>query len=117
LDEEKRRQVEIIGRNIKALIDANGMTNRDLASALGLQESSVGKWINGLNAPSMGTLQKVAAYFKVRLGDITSDHPPQTFADPNRRYLLDRIDRASAMDLAKLRRMVELIEDEHDRRD
>jgi len=78
MDEERRRQLEIISSNIKVLLDANGMTNRDLANGLSIGESSVGKWLNGVNGPTMGMLQKVAAYFKVRLGDITSDHPPQT---------------------------------------
>jgi len=116
MDEERRRQVKIIANNIKVLLDANGMTNRDLANGLAIGESSIGKWLNGVNGPTMGTLQKVADYFRVSLDDLVTVHETKSFADPNRRYLLDKIDNSSAADLAKLRKMIDLIEGENDQR-
>jgi len=101
-----------IANNIKALLGAYGMTNRELANALAIGESSVGKWVNGVNGPAIGMLQKIADYFKVSIDDLVTFHKDQTFADPNRRYILDKIENSTPSDLAKLRTIIDLIENE-----
>ena len=115
MDEEKQRQLEIIAKNLQTLMDSRGMNNRDLAKMLDMNETTIGKWVNANNSPSMGAVRKIAAYFGVGVPDIVMPHNDNVFADPNRKYLLDRIENASSEELRKLRAMMDLIEGENDR--
>jgi len=115
VDEEKQRQLEIIAKNLQTLMDSRGMNNRDLAKMLDMNETTIGKWVNANNSPSMGAVRKIAAYFGVGVPDIVMPHNDNVFADPNRKYLLDRIENASSEELRKLRAMMDLIEGENDR--
>lgn len=61
---------ETIRINIKRLLDENKLKQRDLAAILGVQESTVGKWIIGKNTPKMGTIQQIADYFNIGKSEI-----------------------------------------------
>ena len=110
---EKEDQANIIGRNIDRLLYENRTTQAELAEAIGLSASAVGKWVLGHGAPRMGNVQKIANYFGVTVSDIvtdTSKSSKRTMSDKS--FLLDRIESASAADLRKIRQIMELISDD-----
>lgn len=107
----RNEALNVIGNNIKRLLDNHGATQRDLAKAIGVHESAVGKWILGENGPKMGSVQKMADYFNVRISDILEENPPQDYS-PKKKYLMDRIAKADDRKIDKLNKLMELIEDE-----
>lgn len=47
------------GDNLKAARKAAGMTQKELADAVGAKHNSVSNWEKGLNAPSKDTIEKL----------------------------------------------------------
>lgn len=78
MTDDEQRQLDIIGYNLSRLLKQNGATQRELASAIGVSESAVGKWVLAKNAPTMGSVQKMANYFGVRMSDILERKSPNT---------------------------------------
>ena len=70
-DEQTKALALQIGRNIDRLLKENRLSQKELAAAIGVEESSVGKWVLGRNMPLMGSVQKVADYFGVPKSSIT----------------------------------------------
>lgn len=104
-------QQNIIGRNIKRLLDERDVSNAQLAEALGLSESAVGKWILGRNSPKVGTMQKIADYFSVNMSDLVEEQP-QFKQSSKRRYLMDKIAKADDSTLSKIDKLMRIIDDE-----
>ncbi|NLT98929.1 MAG: helix-turn-helix domain-containing protein [Christensenellaceae bacterium] len=50
---------------LKTLREARGLSQEDLAKAIGVRQSTVGMWENGKNKPKYNTLLKLAAFFDV----------------------------------------------------
>lgn len=55
---------------IKQYREANGMTQAELAAALGVPQSNYSRWERGTVNPSAETLRKIAAVFGCRTDDI-----------------------------------------------
>jgi transcriptional regulator with XRE-family HTH domain len=106
-------QAMIIARNISRLISEYKMTQAELGKVVGVSESAVGKWLLGYNAPSMGSIQKIADYFHVNKSDILEDR--DIIKSQKRKYLMDRIAKASDEQLRKLDKLWEIITEEDER--
>lgn len=74
-DEE---QLIIISNNLAYLLRDTKTTQRELANAIGVSESAVGKWILAKNAPSMGNVQRIANYFGIKVSDIVENKDVET---------------------------------------
>ena len=61
----------VLARNLRALIEARGMTQLDLANAVGLNPNSVRAYCTGVRYPRAEQLQKIAEYFGVPMGVLT----------------------------------------------
>jgi len=66
-----------IGQRIKDLRKENRLTQRQVATATGYKQASVGEWETGRKLPSIDALSKLADFF-----DVSAD------------YLLGRVDLA-----------------------
>jgi len=105
-DEIARR----IGRNVTNLLIENGITQLDLANALGVHKSTVSAWCNGTRTPRMPMVDKMCEYFRTSrskiLGDTTSprelfgeteylkvpaDGPANWYDDPTVRTVTDKL--------------------------
>ena len=64
-DKEEKRLRDNISRGIVELIEQNNMTQKELSELLGVDASTVGKWINKKSLPRMGAIQQLSDYFKV----------------------------------------------------
>lgn len=59
-----------IGRQIRRLRLADGMTQEQLAERLGVTFQSVSKWENGLTAPDLSLLEPLADLFRVSMDEL-----------------------------------------------
>lgn len=62
-----------IGRNIKLIREAKGMSRNDVLAAMGLKDQmSISRWETGARIPSMKRLSQLADLFGVSISDLTS---------------------------------------------
>lgn len=62
-----------IAANIKALRKKFGVTQRELAEAVGVAENAVSKWETGYSVPRMGAIERIAAHYGVTIRSIVDD--------------------------------------------
>lgn len=65
ITEREQAMRALFSRRLGALIDSRDLQQKELADAIGVNESSVGKWLLRKAMPRMGTIQKLADYFEV----------------------------------------------------
>lgn len=70
------RQARIISENLTRLIESRGVSQKDVADALGFSPQTLNTWIKGGAVPRMGKIQKLADYFGVKKTDIIEEHKP-----------------------------------------
>lgn len=113
----KEEMARIIGDNILALLSSWNMKQVDLAKAIGVSESAVGKWTLGKNLPNMGTIEKIADYFGVNKSDLLNgkslneDTEPYTITrqslKDNDRILLSHLGELSSEEQEFFRKQIE----------
>ena len=79
---------KIFARNLNAMLDRRGLTQVDIANALGVTESSVSLWCNGKNTPRMSKVDKLCTLLRCTRSALLTDNGPQ---------IADEADRAAAM--------------------
>lgn len=66
---QKNSELEILKDNLsKGILEqltTHNLNQKELADILGVDNSTVGKWINKLALPRMGVIQKLSDYFQV----------------------------------------------------
>ena len=62
-----------IGRNIKSLRESKGLTQDELGKIIGVSGKTVSSWELETKTPRMGTMQRLADFFKVKKSDIIED--------------------------------------------
>lgn len=70
-----------IATQIKTLRQQRGWTQPQLADKLSVSKQTISNWETGLKVPRMGSLQKLADLFGVKIGEITNasiDNTPRT---------------------------------------
>lgn len=112
---KKETVQKIISENIKHLILEAGITQAELAKALGINESTVGKWLLGKAIPRMVTIEKLADYFNVPKTHILEqrDKILQTSKAPQKKEipLLNKIQEKDSASFSKNIKGYELVED------
>lgn len=103
-NEEIEKLKVIFSKRLKELIDANHVNQVELATMLGVSESTVGKWILMKTYPRMGIVEKLSVIFNVPknyffdedesrrtyyLEPETAEMAQQLHDDPNLRVLMD----------------------------
>ena len=71
-----------IGEKIKLLREKHGMTQLELARAVGVSDKAVSTWENDINVPRMGVIQKIASYFNVSKAYLVEDDATESPALP-----------------------------------
>lgn len=60
----------MIGKNIKKLRTANGMTQEELAAELNVTRQALSSWETGRTEPDIGTLERISQVLEVPIEDI-----------------------------------------------
>ena len=61
---------KIISNNLQRLMNKADINNKELAKIVGVDESTVGKWLLEKSTPRMGAIELMAEYFGVQKSDI-----------------------------------------------
>lgn len=64
------------GEILRALIEENDMTQREVAAALNIAPSTMGGYVQGTREPDFATLRQLAAFFHGRLRGSQRYHAP-----------------------------------------
>ena len=67
---DEQALAKLIGWNINALLLKYDKTQQDLADYLGVGQSTVSMWVNGVRTPRMDRIDAMARYFGVNRSDI-----------------------------------------------
>lgn len=59
-----------MGEKIRQLRERAGLSQKQLAEALGLDQSSVSLWERGITAPTVGTIYRLASVLGCHPGDL-----------------------------------------------
>ena len=95
--------MQSLGERIAALRKARGMTQEQLAESCSVTAQAVSKWENGLTAPDISLLPRLAELFSVTTDELLGVHRAETVAvDP------------SAVDVSKLLLRVRVLSSESD---
>lgn len=62
---------------IKTAREASGMTQAELAQALGVSQGAVANWENGSNGPTAGNLIKMSAILRCSVDDLLKRDVPR----------------------------------------
>lgn len=65
-----------LAQKIRALRDARGLNNKQLAVAAGIDVSTVSKIVNGRRGVQLGTLEKLAVFFGTTLDALRASPTP-----------------------------------------
>ncbi len=95
--------MQSLGERIAALRKARGMTQEQLAESCSVTAQAVSKWENGLTAPDISLLPRLAELFSVTTDELLGVHRAETVAvDP------------SAVDVSKLLLRVRVLSSENE---
>jgi len=75
-------QPKTIGERIKEMRKACRMTQGEVAKALGIRNTSICNWENGVCAPASPTIIALAALFSCSVRDLTGISSPPPFEVP-----------------------------------
>lgn len=71
---DNKERNAIIATNIKKYIIENKITQKELASKIGVSPSTMSDYMNLRSNPSHGVIQKIADYFKINKSDIDTTY-------------------------------------------
>ena len=76
----KIRQVQLVGRKIKRLRKERRLTQTELSTRIGIQQSDLSRMEKGEYRVSLDTLFKILAEFDVSIGEFFDDVARETFS-------------------------------------
>lgn len=62
---DNEKMAELFSERLKHIMNENGVTQVELSYAMGLERSTVNKWIMKKSLPRMGIIEKLAVFFRV----------------------------------------------------
>lgn len=103
------RQVELVGRKIRRLRKERRLTQSELASKIGIQQSDLSRMEKGEYRVSLDTLFKILAEFDVSVGEFFGEMAADSFAPRDVELVrefrsLDRRDQSEVRELIHSRR-------------
>lgn len=79
---------KIISRNLQRLMEEKDVNNVELGKAIGVSQSTVGKWLLCKSTPRMGAIESLAKFFDCEKSDILEDKSKKPFSLPSSTYKL-----------------------------
>jgi transcriptional regulator with XRE-family HTH domain len=70
---EKQIELVIIGRRIKQLREGHHLSTRELGDLVGVRESSISRYENGIREPGLLIAKRIADYFGVTVEYLSGD--------------------------------------------
>lgn len=79
---------KIISKNLQRLMEEKDVNNVELGKAIGVSQSTVGKWLLCKSTPRMGAIESLAKFFDCEKSDILEDKSKKPFSLPSSTYKL-----------------------------
>lgn len=86
---EKIRQVQLVGRKIRELRKEHKLTQVELSSRLGIQQSDLSRMEKGEYRVSLDTLFRILAEFRMGVGEFFEDVAQETITPRDARIIQD----------------------------
>ncbi|AUX19152.1 helix-turn-helix transcriptional regulator [Flavobacterium columnare] len=86
-----------IGKKIKSIREAKGMTAKEVISAVDMGASMYSRIENGVNEPSLSTLEKIAKALGVALSDFFTDNDLTTDVNSYDGSLMEKVKMIEAL--------------------
>lgn len=83
-------QLELLARRIRALVAASGFSQVEVARSIGVDKSTVSKWIKGERTPTMQNLVDLAELLGVEMKELW-DGPEAIPSTPEQRLMIERM--------------------------
>lgn len=64
---------DVMGKNIKRLLDEKGITRQELSDKLDIRYSTLTDWINGNTYPRIDSIERLANFFGVNKSDLVEE--------------------------------------------
>ena len=80
-----------IGKKIKTIREAKGMTAKEVISAVGMGAPMYSRIENGVNEPSLSTLEKIAKALGIKLSDFFDDEDTLTDINSYDASLMEKV--------------------------
>lgn len=81
MDDKELERRQIVAENIKNLIKAKGITQKELAKSIGMSQNIITEYVKLRSFPPGGVLQKIADYFGVKKSDIDTTWKAEVNSD------------------------------------
>jgi transcriptional regulator with XRE-family HTH domain len=108
---ENEKLLNLFSERLKNIMNENGVTQVELSYAMGLERSTVNKWIMKKSLPRMGVIEKLAVFFRVEKSyflDESADVNTRIFyLDKDAQELLEQYNKLDAKDKQEIRNMIE----------
>lgn len=86
--------MSVLAPKLRVLLDRKGITARDLAGLIGMDESTVSLWLSGERTPRVKNLQKVAIALDVEMAELWTG-PEATPASAVQAAMIDEMGQLS----------------------
>lgn len=80
-----------IGHFLRGLRNEKGLTQEQLAEALGVSNRSVSRWENGNNLPDLSLLIEIAKYFEVEIDELLDGERKDLAMDQKQEEMLQKV--------------------------
>lgn len=104
---------EVFSNNLKRYMDAWDLKRTDIAEIVDCPYSTVNDWYNAKTYPRIDMIEKLAKYFGITKADLIESS--KATITPQRKYLMDRIAKATDEQIRKLDKLWEIITEEDER--
>ncbi len=72
----------VIAKNIQSCMNERGLSQKELASALGVSQASISNWCQGIKMPRMDKIDRICDFFGIKRSYLLCDHRPHGESAP-----------------------------------
>ncbi len=72
----------VIARNIQNCMTDRGLSQKELAAALGVSQASISNWCQGIKMPRMDKIDRICDFFGIKRSYLLCDHSSQGRSTP-----------------------------------
>ena len=77
----------VIAKNIQTCMSERGLSQKELASALGVSQASISNWCQGIKMPRMDKIDRICEFFGIKRSYLLCDHKFNSNSTPYKNAL------------------------------
>lgn len=106
---------EVLAENLNRLLEAEGLNAKDFSGRINVPYTTVLDWINAKTYPRIDRIEIMANYFGIEKSDLIEKRAQRQVIhaqSPARKYLMDKLSKATEEDIEKMSKIWEAIKSE-----